>query len=74
MHLYFCCGKLSVVVEQTPTIPVRMDNVEYIIPSKALGLVSYAFHEDLQGGWFAIECMFEWGTCLVICLVCDVLL
>ena len=58
MRPYFFCGKLSVIVEQTPCIPMRIDGVEYVVPSKALGSVGYAFHEDSQAGWFAVEFVF----------------
>ena len=47
MHLDFCGGKLSVIMEQTPCIPVRIDDVEYIGPSKTFGLISYTLHEDM---------------------------
>ena len=46
MRLYLFCGKLSVIVEQTLCIPMRIDDAEYVVPSKALGSIGYAFHED----------------------------
>ena len=46
MRPYFFCGKLSVIVQQTPCIPMRIDDAEYVVPSKALGSIGYAFHED----------------------------
>ena len=68
MHLDLCCHKLSIIIKLTFCIPVGIIDVQYVRPSKAFGLVSDAFHENMYVGWFAIEFMFKWGDNLVICL------